>query len=82
MYKANFRQYWPQHMAHMAVGLLIGLAGLLGLPLAILVASRQALEYQAIHDTGYIDLAYHVGAAALGLAIHVALLVVVALTLL
>ena len=64
MYRKNFRQYWREHLAHVAVGFLIGLT--FCIPLAMLVCKRQDLEYQKRNDTPGIDLAYHVGGAAVG----------------
>ena len=84
MYRKNFRQYWREHLAHLAVGYLIGVTPL-GIPLAMLVCTRQAMEYVrsrdvaqegghiAGKDTPGIDLAYHVGGAAAGVVTQVGL---------
>ena len=64
MYLANFKKYWREHLAHLAVGFIIGIS--FGIPLALLVCKRQDLEYQKRDDTPGIDLAYHVGGAAVG----------------
>ena len=64
MYLANFKQYWKEHLAHIAVGLVIGLT--FNIPLAMLVCKRQDLEFQKRADTPGIDLAYHVTGAAVG----------------
>ena len=55
MYRANLRQYWREHLAHLAVGFLIGLT--FCIPLAMLVCKRQDLEYQKRNDTPGIDMA-------------------------
>ena len=72
MYRRNFKRYWKEHMAHIAVGYLIGLT--FNVPLAMLVCKRQDLEYQKRDDTPGIDLAYHVGAATAGTLTLMALL--------
>ena len=64
MYLANFKQYWREHLAHVAVGLVIGAT--FNIPLATLVAKRQDLEFQKRADTPGIDLAYHVAGATVG----------------
>ena len=82
MYRKNFRQYWREHLAHIVVGYLIGVTPL-GIPLAMLVCTRQSMEYirsrdiakESGHiagkDTPGIDLAYHVGGAAAGMVTQV-----------
>ena len=86
MYRANFKRYWREHLAHVVVGFLIGLT--FNIPLAMLVCTRQAMEYvrsrdvaqsrgvvRAGADTPGIDLAYHVGAATAGTVALAGLLV-------
>ena len=64
MYIANFKQYWRQHLVHIAVGffggmLLTGGYEIAGMTLMLFVGIRQGLEYLKRHDTPGIDLAYH-----------------------
>ena len=70
-YLANLREYWRQHLIHLAVG---GFAGLLladGQPWAGVVVMatvwvRQALEFQKRRDTPGIDLSYHLAGLIVG----------------
>ena len=67
-YARNFKEFWKEHLfGHIPIGLLIGLT--FNIPLAMLVAKRQELEYEKRDDTPGIDMAYHVGAASAGGAI-------------
>ena len=76
MYLANFKKYWREHLAHLAVGFLIGAT--FNVPLAMLVCTRQSMEYVRSRDVAHgkgdvagkdtpgLDLSYHVGGAAVG----------------
>ena len=67
-YVRNFKEFWKEHLfGHIPVGLLIGLT--FNIPLAMLVAKRQELEYEKRDDTPGIDMAYHVGSVAAGIVI-------------
>ncbi len=63
-YLANFRRYWPEHLMHLAVGMVSGSLLLSGEPGAgaVIMATvwvRQSLEFQKRRDTPGIDLSYH-----------------------
>ena len=63
-YVANLRQYWREHLLHLAVGavsgaLLLGSQPWAGAVIMATVWVRQALEFLKRRDTPGIDLSYH-----------------------
>lgn len=69
LYWPNLKQYWREHIAHVAIGALAGHLFLIAEPgtiavgfgIVIWVATRQTLEYLKRDDTPGIDLAYYMG---------------------
>ena len=76
LYLHNLRRYWKEHLAHVAMGIVVG--ALLttgyhwaGMTIMATVWVRQGLEYHKRKDTPGIDLAYHLGGLMVGVALSV-----------
>ena len=72
-YARNAREYWKEHLVHIAIGAFSGYLvtfpslAAAGATLIAVASYRQALEYQKRDDTPGIDLAYHVGGLIAGI---------------
>lgn len=77
IYWENFKQYWKQHLCHVAIGFMAGYLTARDLPaiaftIITWVAVRQSLEYFKRNDTPGIDMAWYMVGLLTGIVVGLA----------